>query len=140
VTSYEGQSTVSALRQQIEPFLRNELGCRCPDEVLLDIRVVDKPSAFAGLPVDYALEIGGRLLVVVCLPGPCSEISGQLEALVHQGRQARDQGGLNRFRLVVPALDQGVAAQELQNRCSALTGGDGRTHLHVVAPAALPSI
>ena len=134
------QTTVNTLRQQIEPFVREELGCRCPDEVFCDIRVVEKPAAFEGLPVDYALAIGGRLLVVVCLPERWRDVSRQLRELVHQGRQVRDQGGYNRFRLIVPTVERGAACQELETRFSVLAGADQRGHLHIVAPVVLPSI
>ena len=131
---------MKSLRQQIEPFVRVELGCRCPDEVLRDIRVVDRPARFAGLPVDYALEIGRRLLVVVCPPERCGEVLAGLQGLLREAGRARDQGGFNRFRLLVPLTDRGAASQELENRFAALAGSDERAHLHLVAPAALPNI
>lgn len=135
-----GQPTANSLRQQIEPFVRDHLGCRCPDEVFRDIRLVDKPAAFAGLPVDYALEIGGRLLVVICQPERCGEVSRHLDDLFRQARTARDQGGFNRFRLVVPTIDQGEASEELESRFCALAGEDDRAHLHVVGPGAWPNL
>ena len=140
ITDDMGQHSVNSLRQQIEPFVRDHLGCGCPDEVFRDIRLVDKPAAFALLPVDYALEIGGRLLVVICQPARCVEVSRHLDDLFRQASKARDQGGFNRFRLIVPAIDQGATSQELESRFSALAGEDDRAHLHIVGPIALPNI
>ena len=128
------------LRAQIEPFVRGELGCECPEEVFSDIQVLEKPAAWLGLPIDYALEIGGRLLVVVCLRERWHEVSRHLPELIHTGVQARDQRSLNRFRLVVPTTDRDAALEVLQSRFSALAGTDEKVHLHVVGLARLPAV
>ncbi len=125
------------LRDIIEPFVRDILGCGCPEEVFSDIRVVKNMDAFAGLPVDYLLEIGGRLLIAVCAADPGHDIPAHLSRLAWTGRQVRDRRGFNRFRLVIPRTDP-MACQELQQSFEDLIQGDERMHLHIVDPMILP--
>jgi hypothetical protein len=134
------EKMVEALRELIEPFVRGELGCECPDEVFSDIRVVQHPAAWSALPVDYALEIGGRLLVVVCLPDRWSEAATCLPELIRKGIQARDRGGFNRIRLVLPTSNRGLAEQALDARFSELAAKEPKLHLHIVGLAGLPAI
>lgn len=47
-------------------FVRQGLGCGCPDEVFSDIRIEPRPKSFEGLPVDCLMKIGGRLMIAVC--------------------------------------------------------------------------
>lgn len=134
------ERTLDTLRATIEPFVRGALGCQCPDEVFAHIRVLDRPASWSALPVDYVLEIGGRLLLVVCLPERWRETAVHLPELIRQGIQARDQRGLHRFRLVVPATDPDAAIEALGARFSDLAAKAPRVHLHVVGLAAVPSI
>ncbi|MFZ5571548.1 MAG: hypothetical protein ACOZF0_14195 [Thermodesulfobacteriota bacterium] len=130
---------MSDLRKIVEPFVRNVLGCGCPDAVFDDIRMVDPKDGLAGMPIDYLLLIGGRLLIVVCASDPDADMAAHLAQLVHSGRQLRDELGFNRFRLVVPLADM-ESTRKLRQAFAALTGLDDRTHLHVLAPSMLPTI
>lgn len=121
---------------RVTHFVRRTLGCSCPDEVFERIHTVAGPEAFNGLPVDYRIEIGGRLLVAVCVTAPWREVLRALEAVVAAGRRYRDRNGFNRFRLVVAAQRAHEAQAVLQPVFDA--AGDEKTHLHVLTPAALP--
>lgn len=126
--------------KKIEQFVRSDLGCGCPAEVFSDIRVEDPRGGFEGLPVDYVLAIGGRLLIVVCRANQLVEIMANIERIVRTGREMRDQRGFNRFRLVVPSSDDHLAGPDLQYSFCALAGADERMHLHLVEPSSIPAM
>lgn len=119
-------------------FIRDVLGCTCPDEVLSDIQVDGDPDGFAGLPVDFLLRVGGRLLVGIWssdAPGAVGEI---LSRCVSAGRALRDAEGFNRFRLVVVCDDPDEDADVLRAAFDGLPGRDGKLHLHVITHPQLP--
>jgi hypothetical protein len=125
---------------RIERFVRTELGCACPAEVFADIRVVAQPSTPPGLPADYGIEIGGRLLILMCQPERWQEAADALPQLVRWGRRERDRRGFNRFRLVVPARDPAAARGVLESAFAGWGGSDERLHLHVIGLDALTGL
>jgi hypothetical protein len=85
----------------ITRFVREVIGCECPDEVFRHIEVRRGSTAVKSCPVDYELRIGGRLLIVVTSESVDVLSGSRLEKVISEGRQARDDGKFNRFRLVV---------------------------------------
>ena len=119
----------------IEAFVRDTLGCSCPDEVFRDIRVMAPGSLMAGADTVYA--IGGRLLVAVVIPADWHAAKSRLAQMVEQGKHHRDAHGYNRFRLVVATDDAGAGAG-LRTCFAALPAIDDRIHLHVIVPEKVP--
>ena len=119
----------------ITRFVRDSLGCTCPDEVFHEINVIRDSGLFAGANTVY--EIGGRLLVAVIVPAHWHDIEADLARFVDAGRQYRDKHGYNRFRLVVAADDE-AAVRRLPLVFDGLSNTDDRTHLHVIDPQRLP--
>jgi hypothetical protein len=120
-------------------FVRHRLGCSCGDEVFQDIRVLVSPAVCAGVRVAAELRIGGRLLVWLVPGGTLADLATALPALVAGGRERRDRGGFNRFRLVLGLEDaSGFPALERGFRDSA--GDDPRLHLHLLAPSLLAEL
>ena len=113
----------------IKHFVREHLGCTCPDEVFENITVTEQSDIFSSANTVY--EIGGRLFVAVIVPGDCNDMSIQLGKLVVDGMQFRDQHGYNRFRLVI-VTDDDDAEKGLQRIFNDLPGIDNKTHLHVI--------
>ena len=126
-------------KQDLISFVREGLGCGCPDEVFLDIQIEPRPHAFTGLPVDILVRIGGRLLVAVCMASREGEVEGRLGPLFAIGKGLRDRDGFNRFRLVVASDEAEGIAPACEDRFRRLSGADDRLHLHVVRPSALPA-
>ena len=121
--------------REIKTFVRNELECACPDEVFSLIHWEMNPDAFAGLPVDCLIRVGGRLLIAVC---KSSEIGAwSIVSLLITGRNLRDRLDFNRFRLVIVSDDPERDFAEYQARFSEMTGMDEKVHLHVVNPSAI---
>ena len=125
--------------QALKFFVRDGLGCGCPDKVFSFIQIKKKPDVFRGLPIDYLVTVGDRLLVAICLSERLNNGMGaDIKESLAAGKQLRDRAGFNRFRLVVASEDADSIAPTIQEQFSGLTGLDDRVHLHVVRPSVLP--
>lgn len=125
---------------RVTRFVRDTLGCRCPDEVFERIRIIARADAFAGLPVETVIDVGGRLLVAVCASTHWREVLQTLPAIARSGRAYRDRHGYNRFRLVVAAPEPELAQPALAAVFDAASAEDEHMHLHVLAPQALAGV
>ncbi len=119
----------------IRYFVRESLGCGCPDEVFEVVRVRSRSDILGVASTVY--EIGGRLFVAVVAPGDWHEIAPMLAGLVDAGKHYRDRHGFNRFRLVIASANE-EAALELPALFDRLQNIDDKTHLHVIRPELLP--
>jgi hypothetical protein len=129
-------SETSSQNNNIERFVRCELGCTCPDEVFANIRLLDSADILQSAHQVY--DIGGRLLVVVLLPENWHEIQAEFGRLVDSARKYRDRHDYHRLRLVIATSDN-KAAKNLQKKFDSLSNTDEKIHLHVIEPAVLPS-
>ena len=124
--------------QEVKRFVREGLGCTCPDEVFahLELRFAPEEAEEAL----FQIAVGDRLLVRAYRAASGDRAGEAVARWRDAGVAARDARGMNRFRLVLvadrpeeaerrarPAFDEGLAAQE-------------KAHLHVVAPAALEGL
>ncbi len=119
----------------IKEFVRQHLGCACPDEVFENITVTEQSGIFSSANTVY--EIGGRLFVAVFAPEDWHDMASHLGKLVNAGKQYRDLHGYNRFRLVI-ATNGHDATTDLQLVFDSLPNIDEKTHLHVITPELLP--
>ena len=120
---------------EIKHFVREQLGCNCPDEVFSSVRVIDQPHAYKNLQVDCLIEIGGRLLLAICINNLHS-LAARLELIMNTGRRYRDLHGFNRLRLVV-ATTHKETQDAVQSAYDLLTLNDKKLHLHFVDPAGI---
>jgi hypothetical protein len=120
---------------RIKHFVREHLGCDCPDEVFDRITVTEQPEIFSAKHTAY--EIGGRLFVAVFAPADWHEITMQLDKLVFAGKQFRDRHGYNRFRLVI-VTDDDNAEKDLHQVFNNLPVIDEKTHLHIIKTGLVP--
>ena len=118
-------------------FVRDVLGCGCPEEVLRSI-TVDRSRPILGLDVEVArLDVGGRLLVYV-VPAPASrKLRSVVAAAVEAGISERDRRSFNRFRLVLACADPAEVEPAARAAFDACPRPDERVHLHVVSSAEL---
>lgn len=84
----------------VKRFVREVIGCDCPDDVFRDVRIRRGSSAVQAFAADCELRIGGRLMIVVTSE-PTALSDSLLAQALAEGRRARDDAGFNRFRLVV---------------------------------------
>jgi hypothetical protein len=119
-------------------FVREVIGCNCPDEVFRHIEVQPRSAAVKSCSADCELRIGGRLLIVVTSE-PVEKLSSRLERVIAEGRHARDEDKFNRFRLVVQAGRAAEDGEKLLRAFEAASKKDERTHLHVLGKGEVPN-
>ena len=109
----------------LRAFVRDTLGCSCPEAVLDAVAVSD-------LVVDEVagtrLVIGDRLLIYV-VKGEVPIAS--IDLLATAGLADRDRHAFNRFRLVIE-LPDGAVSCALEEAFAAAVAGDAKSHLHCV--------
>ncbi len=108
-------------------FVRDVLGCTCPDEVLERIEIDRRP----GDPPLTRIRVGGRLLIYLLAPPVPERAEGIVTRLLAEGLAERDAGGYNRFRLVL-AAEAPAGLRAAAEAAFGSTRPDERTHLHVV--------
>jgi hypothetical protein len=132
--------STECLKESIEPFVRDTLGCNCPSEVFEQIDIDTASTQFDGLPHDGLIEIGGRLLVLIVRVDDGSSLQDALADYIDRGRRYRDENGFNRFRMVVACDNAGDVSPLLSQRFSDLAGMDDRLHLHVLSQDVVPQL
>ncbi|KPK22713.1 MAG: hypothetical protein AMJ61_16925 [Desulfobacterales bacterium SG8_35_2] len=128
-----------ARQSPIKKFVRQVLGCTCPDKVFEQIE--DKHVAPAVSPHTRVITIGGRLLIYIWEANEPGQFKEKLPAMLAAGRKERNERGLNRFRAVLATdeTNQNIAA-EAALYFSQFAGRDDRMHLHVVPQNALSDL
>jgi len=117
---------------EIERFVRQTLGCTCPDEVFRSIDVREKVSLNSFLTLHAAIIVGNRLLIYIADAGTVGCIEEHLPVLLAAGRKERDEKGLNRFRLVLVADEPESIQRIAEQQFGELRGKDEKLHLHVI--------
>ena len=118
-------------RQEVKRFVRDTLGCACPDEVFEHI-AISPVNPCPGLPVDGSLEVGGRLLIYISFNSDIRVLKESLEEIIRQGKGIRDLRGFNRFRYVVVADEVEALNGALVPLFDALPFIDEKVHLHII--------
>ena len=115
----------------IRKFVREVLGCTCPDKVF--DRIEDRHVAPSVSPHTRCLIIGDRLLIHIWEIREKGQFKENFLAMLEAGKRERDELGLNRFRAVLAVADTGFnIADEAALYFSEFAGRDERIHLHVV--------
>jgi hypothetical protein len=119
-------------------FVREVIGCNCPDEVFRRIEVQRGSSAVKACSADCELRIGGRLLIVVTSE-PLARLAPHLAEVVAQGKRAREDRKFNRFRLVVQSGKPAEESEEFFRAFESVPDKDDRTHVHVLPMGEVPN-
>lgn len=122
----------------IKQFIRDSLGCTCPDEVFEDINIEENPGLISDVKKEFILIIGNKLLVYVVEPNEWRLMVNSLKQIFDWGKTRRDAIGLNRFRLVVSTPEIRSAEGILFQSMEAFPRLDEHLHLHVILPQKLP--
>ena len=124
----------------VEGFVREALGCACRPAVFENIRLETDPAGFPDTHGARLLAIGGRLLVLLVDAMPADLAAGQINRLLFAGRDLRDAGGFNRFRLVVVALPGCDPGALTTIDTPGIAPPDDRVHLHTLSASQLPAL
>jgi hypothetical protein len=124
--------------QAIKQFVRNTLGCSCPEQVFEYIDCRKAVNIDDNIVLDYEINIGNRLLIFVAGVGGLDSLGSVLPKLVHGGLNKRDQRSFNRFRLVLLTAAPDDIEQPAEKIFSSLIA-DEKAHLHVINKDAFPA-
>jgi hypothetical protein len=124
--------------QVTKRFVREVVGCNCPDEVFQRLQVKPGSSAITSCSADYEIDVGGRLLIVLSSEPVQGFSQARLEKVMAEGRTARDARKFNRFRFIVQANIAPEARREFLELFEQLAAKDEKTHLHVIGKEEVP--
>jgi hypothetical protein len=114
-------------------FVREVLGCGCPDEV------VARTSVDVSDRGEPGLDVGGRLLVRVLCVDDLDDLTASLPETVKRFRDERDRRGFNRVRVVVPHDRMDLVVMALGQVVAVVGLGDDRLHIHVIPLSDVPA-
>lgn len=121
-------------------FVRQVLGCRCPEKVFEYVDVKSHVRLHNGILVRNIINIGNTLLIYIVEADGSNFVKNNLPALLQAGKDERDRMGFNRFRLVL-ALEEADGIRENTERTFLLfPGKDEKIHLHIVNRDALSAL
>jgi hypothetical protein len=126
------EAVTSPASTDLQRFVRNTLGCKCPDEVFQSISIDQCDD-------HMRLVIGNRLLIYVMEAAAGTAVRKAVLRLTEQGLEERNSQRLSRLRLVVvsrqPTLDPAGARAAFAEAA----GADDRAHVHLVTSDQLPT-
>lgn len=123
----------------VRKFVRDTLGCGCPEEVFDDL-VLSLETPWEGAPEVRTLLVGKRLLVVMLAVRDWDELRAILPQLAGHYRRMRDRCGYNRVRLVA-ACDRPESLEPAATLSfTGLPEVDARMHLHILTAADLDGV
>ena len=122
--------------ENIKTFVRQTLGCGCPEEVF---EYIDCQSNITlnDIVLRNRINIGNRLLIYIVEINSIESISHSLPSLIRVGRNERDSLRFNRFRLVLASDnidDIKQAAEDIFKNIDK----DERIYLHIVSKTDIP--
>ena len=124
--------------ESIKNFVRNTLGCKCPDNVFEQIddrQVTSKIS-----PHTRSITIGGKLLLYVWEVGSPDQLEEGVPAILAAGKKARNELGLNRLRAILVTGDPSIIKSQADLCFSQFSDLDEKMHLHVISRQGLAAI
>ena len=118
--------------EKIKGFVKNTLGCGCPEEVFEKIDVSRVRAAGHGKEVTR-IVVGDTLLIYIIGPEPYGDLIDRVESFGLAGKNDRDTNNYNRFRLVVSGFEDDVRQAEASERFSESFKKDAKMHIHFVS-------
>ncbi|MCG6938741.1 MAG: hypothetical protein LJE83_11315 [Gammaproteobacteria bacterium] len=117
----------------IKYFIKNNLGCTCPENVFDEIDVEQK-NQLAGKQLNFdRILVGNRLLIYVLKDIDMSNLHKLLPLVVRTGKEERNAMKFNRFRLVLKR-DNDIDMESLAYSIfENIPEKDEKIHLHFIA-------
>lgn len=116
----------------IKKFIKETLGCKCPDDVFEHIELERNVQLYGDVSLYAKINIGNRLLVYVLEADSCSFVQENVPVVLFYGREERDRKGFNRFRLVLAGEKINQCEQTAFRTFQHAGQRDERTHLHLI--------
>jgi hypothetical protein len=118
--------------EKLKGFVKNTLGCGCPEKVFEKIDVSRVHVAGHGTEVTR-IVIGDTLLIYIIGPESYGDLIDRFESVSLAGKNDRDTNNYNRFRLVVSGFEDDVRQAKASERFSESFKMDAKMHLHFVS-------
>jgi len=124
-------------KEKIKTFVKQTLGCACPEEVFEYIDCQSNIKLNDDIVLSNKINIGNRLLIYVVEVTNPVFIKNVLPFLVNTGKKERDNLRFNRFRLVLVTenLDK---IKEIAESIFDTIHKDDKVHLHVIQKDKVP--
>lgn len=120
----------------IAGFVRNTLGCGCPEEVFNNIEVSSKERIGTTTEL-IRVNIGNTLLIYIVREVLDDDYEKNIRQLLLAGKSDRDGNNFNRFRLVVAGGQAVDKTEKIKEVFSSIAGADEKLYLHFVETKSL---
>jgi hypothetical protein len=127
---------VNSGKESIKTFVRQTLGCTCPEEVFAYINCQSNIK-MNDIILDSKINIGNRLLIYIAEVDNQDTAKNNLPLLIDAGKKERDSLKFNRFRLVL-ATDKLNEVKETAESIFETISKDDKVHLHIVPKDDIP--
>jgi hypothetical protein len=117
--------------EKLKVFVKNTLGCGCPEKVFENIDV-SKLSIVEHEKEITRIVVGDTLLIYIIRPEPSGNFINSVELIGLAGKTDRDTNNFNRFRLVVSSFEDDVQQAKVSERFSRSFNTDEKMHIHFV--------
>ncbi len=123
--------TASWNNEKIKVFVKNTLGCGCPEKVFENIDV-SKLTTLEHEKEVTRIVVGDTLLIYIIRPEPSGNFVDSVESIGLAGKTDRDINNYNRFRLVVSSFEDEVQQEKVSECFSKTFSMDDKMHIHFV--------
>jgi len=123
--------TASSNNEKIKVFVRDALGCGCPEKVFEKIDV-NKLLTVTHEKEISRIVVGDTLLIYIIHPASSATFVDNVESIGLAGKSDRDANNYNRFRLVVSGFEGDVKQEQVSERFSKMFDTDEKMHIHFV--------
>jgi hypothetical protein len=124
--------TASWNNEKIKLFVKDTLGCACPEKVFEKIDV-NNLQALEHEKEMTRIVVGETLLIYVICPELSGDFVESVKSIGLAGKTDRDTNHYNRFRLVVSGFDDELQQGKAAWRFSNAFNTDEKMHIHFVA-------
>jgi hypothetical protein len=119
-------------KNYVKTFVRQVLGCECPDEVFARIDCQSNIVLKNDIVLRNKINIGNRLLIYVVEVNNSDLLKNIIATLVRTGINERDEKGFNRFRLVIATDKLDKIKDKAEKIFKAIEIKDEKIYLHIV--------
>lgn len=128
--NYTGLDKMLTTKEKIITFVRQTLGCECPEHVFERIEVED--ISVPDSPHTRRITVGGKLLIYLWEVDNSAQLGEKLRQMLLHGISRRDSEKLNRFRAVLLTDTPPDISEPATRHFNSFPEKDEKVHLHVV--------
>jgi hypothetical protein len=124
--------TATLDHEKAKCFVRDTLGCQCPDSVFDRIDYQENADILGKDAIVKRLLVGNRLLIYVLEIDDAINLPILLPRLVKNAKSERDSQGYNRLRVVIAAENAVTILPVAESLFAEIEDIDPKVHLHVL--------